>query len=223
MIDTAVAKLVRYAEDKGLIASEDHVWAVNTLLEALHLDSYTEPVLDDAPIDLSAVLDELMDDAHARGVLENDSIVYRDLFDTALMGRLTPPPREVIAKFRALYAEDPVKATDWYYRFSQDTNYIRRDRIAKDVQWKAPTEYGELDITINLSKPEKIPRPLPRRVICRLRHTRNASFVPQTRATPGASTTPPARTTASFPLRLTDNRGFCSIRRTFTIMSTASA
>ena len=158
MIDTAVAKLVRYAEDKGLIASEDHVWAVNTLLEALHLDSYTEPVLDDAPIDLSAVLDELMDDAHARGVLENDSIVYRDLFDTALMGRLTPPPREVIAKFRALYAEDPVKATDWYYRFSQDTNYIRRDRIAKDVQWKAPTEYGELDITINLSKPEKDPK-----------------------------------------------------------------
>ena len=86
MIDTAVAKLVRYAEDKGLIASEDHVWAVNTLLEALHLDSYTEPVLDDAPIDLPAVLDALMDDAHARGVLENDSIVYRDLFDTALMG-----------------------------------------------------------------------------------------------------------------------------------------
>ena len=158
MIDTAVAKLVRYAEDKGLIASEDHVWAANTLLEALHLDSYTEPVLDDAPIDLPAVLDALMDDAHARGVLENDSIVYRDLFDTALMGRLTPPPREVIAKFRALYAEDPVKATDWYYRFSQDTNYIRRDRIAKDVQWKAPTEYGELDITINLSKPEKDPK-----------------------------------------------------------------
>ena len=151
MIDTAVAKLVRYAEDKGLIAPEDHIWAVNTLLEALHLDSYTEPVLDDAPIDLPAVLDELMDDAHARGVLENDSIVYRDLFDTALMGRLTPPPREVIAQFRALYAEDPVKATDWYYRFSQDTNYIRRDRIAKDVQWKAQTEYGELDITINLS------------------------------------------------------------------------
>ncbi len=158
MIDTAVAKLVRYAETTGLIAPEDHIWAVNTLLEALKLDSYTEPALDDAPIDLPAVLDELMDDAHARGVLENDSIVYRDLFDTALMGRLTPPPREVIAKFRALYAEDPVKATDWYYRLSQDTNYIRRDRIAKDMQWKAPTEYGELDITINLSKPEKDPK-----------------------------------------------------------------
>lgn len=158
MIDTAVAKLVQYAENTGLIAPEDHIWAVNTLLEALKLDSYEEPVLDDAPIDLPAVLDELMDDAHARGVMENDSIVYRDLFDTSLMGRLTPPPREVIAKFRALYAQNPVEATNWYYKFSQDTNYIRRDRIARDMQWKADTAYGELDITINLSKPEKDPK-----------------------------------------------------------------
>lgn len=158
MIDTAVAKLVRYAENTGLIAPEDHIWAVNTLLEALKLDSYEEPVLDDVPIDLPAVLDELMDDAHARGVMENDSIVYRDLFDTSLMGRLTPPPREVIAKFRALYAQNPVEATNWYYKFSQDTNYIRRDRIARDMQWKADTAYGELDITINLSKPEKDPK-----------------------------------------------------------------
>ena len=158
MIDTAVAKLVRYAENTGLIAPEDHIWAVNTLLEALKLDSYEEPVLDDAPIDLPAVLDELMDDAHARGVMENDSIVYRDLFDTSLMGRLTPPPREVIAKFRALYAQNPVEATNWFYKFSQDTNYIRRDRIARDMQWKADTAYGELDITINLSKPEKDPK-----------------------------------------------------------------
>lgn len=158
MINTAIAKLVRYAENTGLIAPEDHIWAVNTLLEALHLDAYEEPQLDDAPIDLPAVLDELMDDAHARGVLENDSIVYRDLFDTALMGRLTPPPREVISTFRALYVQSPMRATDWYYLLSQDTNYIRRDRIAKDMQWKAPTEYGDIDITINLSKPEKDPK-----------------------------------------------------------------
>lgn len=158
MIDNAVAQLVHYAEQTGLIAPEDHVWAVNSLLEALRLDNYAEPALPDTPIDLPAVLDALLDDAHARGVLENNSIVYRDLFDTALMGRLTPPPREVAARFRALYAESPSRATDWYYQFSQDTNYIRRDRIAKDMQWKAPTEYGELDITINLSKPEKDPK-----------------------------------------------------------------
>ena len=158
MIDVAIAKLVRYAQDTGLIAPEDHTWAVNTLLEALKLDSWEQPELDNEPIDLPAVLDELMNDAHARGVLENDSIVYRDLFDTSLMGRLTPPPREVIAQFRELYAKNPIEATNWYYKFSQDTNYIRRDRIARDVQWKAQTDYGELDITINLSKPEKDPK-----------------------------------------------------------------
>ena len=85
MIDNAVAQLVRYAEQTGLIAPEDHVWAVNSLLEMLRLDSYTEPALSDTPIDLPAVLDALLDDAHARGVLENNSIVYRDLFDTCLL------------------------------------------------------------------------------------------------------------------------------------------
>ena len=99
-----------------------------------------------------------MDDAYQRGVMKENSIVYRDLFDTKIMGALTPRPAQVIEKFQALRAEDPQKATNWYYQFSQDTNYIRRDRIAKDMQWKAPTEYGELDITINLSKPEKDPK-----------------------------------------------------------------
>ena len=104
------------------------------------------------------MLEVLLDDAHQRGVLKENSVVYRDLFDTELMGRLTPRPAQVIERFQALCREDPEKATDWYYRFSQDTNYIRRDRIAKDMQWKAETEYGELDITINLSKPEKDPK-----------------------------------------------------------------
>ena len=104
------------------------------------------------------VLEELLDDAHARGVLAENSVVYRDLFDTELMGRLTPRPAQVIETFQSLYREDPKRATDWYYKFSQDTNYIRRDRIARDMQWKVSTEYGELDITINLSKPEKDPK-----------------------------------------------------------------
>lgn len=158
MIDRAIADLVRYAQEKELIAPEDQTWAVNSLLEILKLDSYSDPGPSREDVDLPAVLDKLLDDAASRGVLEQNSIVYRDLLDTALMGRLTPPPREVIAKFRALYAESPEKATDWYYRFSQDTNYIRRDRIAKDMRWKAETPYGEMDITINLSKPEKDPK-----------------------------------------------------------------
>ena len=158
MIDEAVSKLAAYALRTGLIAECEYTWAVNTILDALKLDSYTDPGKDWGKIDLAAVLDELLDDAYARGVLTENSVVYRDLFDTELMGRLTPRPAQVIEKFQALYRESPRAATDWYYQFSQDTNYIRRDRIARDMQWKAETEYGEMDITINLSKPEKDPK-----------------------------------------------------------------
>ena len=158
MIDAAISKLAAYALRTGLIQESEYAWAVNTILDVLKLDGYTDPGQDWGDIELAPVLEELLDDAHARGVLAENSVVYRDLFDTELMGRLTPRPAQVIGKFQALYREDPQKATDWYYKFSQDTNYIRRDRIAKDMQWKTETEYGELDITINLSKPEKDPK-----------------------------------------------------------------
>ena len=158
-INTAVAQLAAYAERTGLIEPCERTWAVNTLLEGLGLSSYAPPegpVSGDA--DLNELLNALMDDAHARGVLPEDSIAYRDLFDTALMGRLTPRPAQVAERFRALYAQTPAAATDWYYKFSQDTNYIRRDRIARDMKWVTSTPYGDLDITINLSKPEKDPK-----------------------------------------------------------------
>ena len=157
--EEAIARLVGYALDKELIQPCERTWAVNALLEALRLDGRALP---EAPAateaELPAVLDALVDDASGRGLLPGDSIVYRDLFDTRLMGALTPRPAQVIEKFQALRERDPKRATDWYYRFSQDTNYIRRDRVAKDMRWKAPTPYGELDITINLSKPEKDPK-----------------------------------------------------------------
>ncbi len=160
MIDTAVAKLADYAASTGLIEKCERIWAINTILDVLKLDSYTEPerTWDPNRVELAPVLEELLDDAHQRGILAEDSVAYRDLFDTEIMGRLTPRPAQVIHRFKALYQESPKKATDWYYEFSQSTNYIRRDRIARDVQWKSPTEYGELDITINLSKPEKDPK-----------------------------------------------------------------
>ncbi len=158
--DQAIAGLVSYALGKGLIQPSETVWAANVLLEALALDSCALP--EELPAvgekDLPAILDALLDDAAERGVLAENTVTYRDLLDTRLMGALTPRPAQVIDTFQTLFREDPKKATDWYYQFSQDTNYIRRDRIAKDVQWKAPTEYGELDITINLSKPEKDPK-----------------------------------------------------------------
>ena len=158
MIDTTIEKLVAYALRTGLIEPCERFWAVNAVLEALGLPSCAEQPAWEGEIDLAAVLTELMDDAHARGVLAEDSIAYRDLFDTMLVGRLTPRPAQVAGRFRALYAESPQAATDWYYRFSQDTNYIRRDRIKKDMKWVTPTQYGDLDITINLSKPEKDPK-----------------------------------------------------------------
>ena len=159
MVCKEIAALVEYARRKGLIEEEDITWTINSLLDALKLDSYTPQPLPEGEIDLAQVLDRLLDDAAQRGVLEQNSVVYRDLLDTELMGRLTPRPSQVAKKFWELYDEySPKDATDWYYDFSQNTNYIRRDRIARDIQWKAETEYGQLDITINLSKPEKDPK-----------------------------------------------------------------
>ena len=147
--------LVEYGLKTGLIQDCDRTYIVNQLLMTMGLDSYEEEA---APsMELEDILAGLLSDAVSRGVIE-DNITAKDLFDTKLMGVLTPLPREVRAKFAALYAEDPQKATDWYYTLSQDTDYIRRYRIKKDLRWKTATEYGDLDITINLSKPEKDPK-----------------------------------------------------------------
>lgn len=158
MVNETIAKLIRYAEERGLTAPEDHVWAVNCVLDALKLDGYEEPEALGEDFDLAEALDELTRDAFSRKVTADDSVTLRDLLDTEIMGRLTPPPREVVSTFRSLFSASPERATDWYYKFSQDTNYIRRDRIARDVQWKTATPYGDIDITINLSKPEKDPK-----------------------------------------------------------------
>ena len=156
MVYDAIKALVDYGLDKGLIEREDEIWARNRILDALALDTY-EPGGERRFDNLEEILKVILDDAAERGVIDG-GITSRDLMDTRLMGILTPRPSAVIGSFRALYAEEPRKATDWYYRLSCDTDYIRRYRIAKDRKWKAPTEYGELDITINLSKPEKDPR-----------------------------------------------------------------
>ncbi len=150
-----VTALVRYGLEKGLIEPCDQTYITNQLLMTMGLDSYE---YEEAPaLELEDILAGLLDDAVARGVCD-DNITAKDLFDTKLMGVLTPLPREVRAKFAALYAAGPQKATDWYYTLSQDTDYIRRYRIKKDLRWKTKTDYGGLDITINLSKPEKDPK-----------------------------------------------------------------
>ena len=156
MIDSSIEKLVNYALSKGLIEECDRVWAENALLGALHLDSFTRPE-ETENAELEPILAELIAYGVEQGLLD-DSITEKDLFDSRLMGLLTPRPSEVIEKFRTLYTKDPKKATDYYYDLSRATDYIRTYRVVKDLKWKSATGYGELDITVNLSKPEKDPK-----------------------------------------------------------------
>ena len=155
-IETYIDSLVSYAMNKGLALPEDHMVLTNRLLEILHMDDYA-PSDEPQTEELEEILAGLLDYACKKGLCE-DNVVARDLFDTKLMGVLTPMPREVIAIFKALYEKSPEAATDWYYQFSCDTDYIRRYRIAKDMRWKYDSDYGTIDITINLSKPEKDPK-----------------------------------------------------------------
>lgn len=155
-LSRTVDALAGYAMEKKLIAPEDRVWAVNSLLAALGADEYIEGG-EAVQGPLAELLERLATHAVKAGLCGED-ITSRDLFDTRLMGLLTPRPSQIIGEFWSRYGDSPQSATDWYYAFSQDVNYIRRERIARDRKWVAPTEYGDLDITINLSKPEKDPR-----------------------------------------------------------------
>ena len=155
-IETYIDSLVSYAMNAGLAEPVDHQVLTNRLLDLLRLDDYT-PSEEPQTEDLEEILAGMLDYAVEKGLCD-DGITARDIFDTRIMGAITPMPREVIGIFRYLYLESPEAATDWYYKFSCDTDYIRRYRIAKDMRWKYASEYGEMDITINLSKPEKDPK-----------------------------------------------------------------
>lgn len=159
MIQDSIKKLVEYGLLTGLLEEEDKIYTTNRLLELFELDELEDGGEDAAVTveDLEAILKEMLDYACEKG-LTQDSIVYRDLFDTKIMGLLTPRPSEVIRAFQDKYASDPKEATDYFYKLSRDTDYIRRYRIAKDQKWISSTKYGDLDITINLSKPEKDPK-----------------------------------------------------------------
>ena len=158
MIYDAISRLVNYGLETGLIAEEDAIYARNQILEVMGMDEYEEPAVDVETGELEDILRELLDYAHETGVLENDSVVYRDLFDTRLMNCLMPRPSEVVREFWKYYERSPQEATDFYYKLSQDSDYIRRYRIRRDMKWTTKTRYGTLDVTVNLSKPEKDPK-----------------------------------------------------------------
>ena len=156
MIYSAIDELIGYGLEKGLITPDDERYTRNLILDIMREDGYV-PSGVTARRELHEILAELTDLAVGRGIIE-ESGERRDIFDTKLMNCLMPRPREVRRQFNERYAVSPEKATDWYYRLSCDSNYIRRDRIQKDRRWKFDSPYGEIDITINLSKPEKDPR-----------------------------------------------------------------
>ncbi len=158
MIQDDIRQLAAYGVETGLVPKEDEVFTVNRLLELFQLDELEESSGELPESDLESILARMLDYAFEKGILKENGVVYRDLFDTKIMSMLMPRPSEVICKFQELYAQDPQKATDFYYKLSCDSDYIRRYRIKKDMKWVAATEYGDLDITINLSKPEKDPK-----------------------------------------------------------------
>ena len=157
MLSESIAKLVQYGVETELIPECERNYTTNLLLDVFYEDDYTAPEQEFQNIELEKVLDELLKEAIDRGLIE-DSVVYKDLFDTRLMNCLMPRPAEVQTTFWKKYGENPKAATDYFYKLSQDSNYIRRYRVEKDQKWKVDSPYGEIDITINLSKPEKDPK-----------------------------------------------------------------
>lgn len=158
MVYRLIDELICYGIKNQLVDTVDEVYVKNRLLELFELDAYEKSDFDGEVRPVNEILEDLMKVAHEKGIMEEDTITMKDLFDTKIMGMLTPSPSVVQRTFAEKYTESPKEATDYYYAFSQATNYIRKDRIAKDEKWVTDTEYGPIDITINLSKPEKDPR-----------------------------------------------------------------
>ena len=157
MICKAVQKLLDYAKHNKLITEDDIYVVRNELMDALQLSDWTESETTYKGETIDEILEPIIDYACKQRII-TDTVNSRDLFDTKLMGLMTPMPREIISEFNRLYAESPEKATDWYYKYSCELNYVRAGRIEKDLRWIYSSEYGDLDITINRSKPEKDPR-----------------------------------------------------------------
>lgn len=156
MINALISELVTYGLANGLIENVDKIYVTNRLLELFGILEYEE--VEVTPRELHFILEDMLTYAYENGLIEDDTITTKDLFDTKIMGMITPQPSVVQRKFEEFYGQSPKQATDYYYSFSQATNYIRKDRIAKDEKWVTDTEYGPIDLTINLSKPEKDPR-----------------------------------------------------------------
>ena len=221
MLYENIKKLVEYGIQTGLTPECERIYTTNLLLELFQEDSYEDVEIDSSSIELEAVLEGLLDEAVKRGIIE-DSIGFRDLFDTKIMNCLVPRPAQVQKTFAEKYEESPEAATEYFYKLSQDSNYIRRYRVKKDMKWKVDSPYGKIDITINLSKPEKDPK-----AIAAARNAKNTAYPKcllcmEMKDMQDVLTIRQEKTTGLYQSRLQVENGDSSIHHMCTITSIAS-
>ena len=221
MLSKSITKLVQYGMETGLVPECEKNYTINLLLDVFHEDEYVEPEESFSDVDLEETLNELLDEAVKRGLIE-DSVVYRDLFDTRLMNCLMPRPAQVQKEFWDKYQNSPQEATDYFYKLSQDSNYIRRYRVKKDQKWKVDSPYGEIDITINLSKPEKDPKAIAAAKNAKASSYPKCLLVRRMKDMQVVSIIRQDRITESFRSRSTIHHGASSILHMYITMSIAS-
>lgn len=202
-MDKLISELVSYGMNNGLIAKDDKMYVINRLLELFDKKEFAWS--DEVVRPIHQILSDMMDVALEQGIMEDDTITTKDLFDTKIMGLITPMPSQVREKFQRLYSESPKLATDYYYQLSQDTNYIRRDRIEKDEKWTTDTEYGQIDITINLSKPEKDPRDIAKAATAKKNEYPKCLLCEENEGYAGHITHPARQNHRIIPVKLADN------------------
>ena len=218
MLSESIKKLVQYGIETGLTPACEKNYTTNLLLDVFKEDEYTEPAEEYSDINLEEVLKELLDEAVERGLIQ-DSVVYRDLFDTRLMNCLMPRPAQVQKSFWEKYEKSPEEATDYFYKLSQDSDYIRRYRVKKDQKWTVDSPYGAIDITINLSKPEKDPKAIAAAKLIKSSSYPKCLLCPKMRDMQAAQIILQERITESFRSQSMTVRGECSTLLMFIIMS----
>ena len=206
-ISLRIKQLMDYALEAGLIAEEDVNYSVNSVMGILGVAEYEAP--EEAPeAAIEDILSHMCDYAFEKGLIENNSVVYRDLFDTKIMGAITPRPSEVIKTFSALYSISPEKATDYFYALSRSSDYIRTYRVAKDLKWTYEGKYGELDITVNLSKPEKDPKAIAAAKLLPQSGYPKCLLCPQNEGYHGNAAKPARETLRLIPMELAGDKWF---------------
>ena len=203
-----IKQLTDYAISKKLIGEEDRIYATNSLIGVLGISAYTEPNEYVPEASLEEILSDLCDYAAENGIIESNTVVYRDLFDTKLMGTLTPRPSEVIRTFSSLYAISPKAATDYFYTLCRNSDYIRTYRVAKDLKWTYKGKYGDLDITVNLSKPEKDPKAIAAAKLLPQSGYPKCLLCPENEGYSGSVASPARQTLRLIPLALAGKRWF---------------